>query len=165
MEAGMEEARPAPVLAAVEGEVVPGHRVASGACNDARFPQGTLRPQLPFFRSAIGGFDDYLGGEAYPGTINVRLPGRVVEPGTAEHRLPNIAWTTAFGPETFLISRAALQLHGRMTPAYLYIPDPATKPDHHQARDVVELIAGHIPDLRYGASVTLLFEPVRLRIR
>ena len=140
-----------------EGMVVRGYRVASGLAADARFPEGTIAPQLPMFLQRVPGFEAYLGGAAFPGTVNVRIPGARIAILAPEIMLEGVRWTDSFPPERFFLSRAELVREGVVTPAFLYIPDPATKPDHHQSRDIVELLAPRIGGLAYGDPVTLRF--------
>ena len=52
----------------IRAEVVRGHQVASGTNGDPRFPGGTVRMQLPYFRSL--GLDL---SAFYPGTLNVSI--------------------------------------------------------------------------------------------
>lgn len=137
------------------GVVARGHRVASGRGGDARFPHGTIAPQLPAFRRIVPGFDLHLGGAAHPGTINVRLLGGDMLLGEPEHRTGPVRWTEVFPPESFLLSRCLLRHRGVERPAFLYVPDPATKPDHHQPGDVIELLAPLVPGLRYGDAVAI----------
>jgi hypothetical protein len=146
-----------------QGTIVQGHRVASGYGNDPRFPGGTIRPQLPALRASIPDFDQYLGGSAFAGTINVRLDGvRRVVPGEPDFRIGPVPWTDVFPPEIFLISRAMLRIRGQEQPAFLYIPDPATKPGHYQPSDVIELLAGFLLGLTYGDPVELGYAPQAL---
>lgn len=153
-----------PVPASVAATVVSGHRVASGLGGDPRFPQGTITPQLPFFRRAMPDMVAFLGGEPFPGTINLKVDGRV-EVRCPEFRLPDVRWTDAFPPETFYLSRAALQADDAAHPVLLYIPDPATKPDHFQPADRIELLASRIEGVAYGAAVRLLYDPDAILIR
>ena len=146
------------------GEVVAGHRVASGAGGDPRFPRGTIVPQLPFLRAAIPGFDAHLGAPPFPGTINLRFDGRTVTILRPELRVPAVRWTEQFPPENFLLSRCRLERRGVALPAFLYIPDPATKPDHYQPGSVVELLCGLVAGLAYGETVELLYAPAAISI-
>lgn len=133
-----------------------GHRVASGHGCDARFPEGTIALQLPFFRQLIPEFENHLGGRAYPGTINVALDCKQVVRLEPEYSLTKLRWTDLFPPETFFLSKATLEHRGEAHPVFLYIPDPTTKPDHIQRQDVVELLARWLPEVRYGDRVSLL---------
>ena len=151
-------------LVAIEGRVIPGHRVASGLNGDPRFPEGTIRPQLPFFRAAIAGFDTFFGeGGVFAGTVNVALPGKIsiVAP---EIRLAQVLWTDRLPPENFFLSRGELLHRGRSRPCLLYIPDPATKPDHIQDAATLELLTAHIADLTYGDLVEVRYRPEAIAV-
>ena len=133
----------------LSGVVARGHRVASGLCGDVRFPAGTIAPQLPFFRSAIADFEGWLGGEAWPATINVALTGLSASPGIADIAVGPVHWTEHFPPERFLMSRCRLVHHQVEHRVWLYIPDPATKPDHFQPSNLVEVLAQRLAGLAY----------------
>lgn len=151
------------MMRAVDAVVVRGHRVASGACDDPRFPAGTIALQLPRFRRLVAEFDAYLGGPAFPGTINLAVGGRVVV-DTPGIRLAAVAWTAVFPPETFFLAGGRLHHRGLRHPVFLYMPDPATKPDHLQPPDRIELLAAWIPDLNYGDPVRLDYPAAALTI-
>ena len=136
-----------------------GHRVASGACGDPRFPDGTIAPQLGPFRERIAVFDGWLGGDAYPATINLAFAGCRIVAGEPDFRIGPLCWTDCFPPETFLISRCTIEHRAKRYPAFVYMPDPGTKPDHHQAADIVEILTCFVPGLAYGDSVRLLCSP------
>lgn len=144
--------------------VTRGYRVASGACGDPRFPDGTIAPQLPFFRDRIAGFDAWLKGPAFPGTINLAFAGSEVTLPAPDFVVPAVAWTHRFPPETFLLARCTLVAGGARHPAFAYRPDPATKPDHFQPADRLELLAAFVPGLAYGAEVALRHSPDTIRI-
>lgn len=147
-----------------EGVVVRGHRVASGLGGDPRFPDGTIAPQLSALRRIVPGLDSWLGGAPHPGTINVCMLGGRVLLGEPEVRTGPVRWTEVFPPECFLLSRAVLRHCNADHPALLYVPDPATKPDHHQADDVIELLAGLVPGLAYGDAVAIGRAPGRFAV-
>ena len=150
-------------LVALPGVVARGHRVASGAAGDPRFPRGTILPQLPFFRAALPDWDAYLAAPAFPGTINVKVNG-TVETVAPEIFVPAVRWTTHFPPENFYLSRGGIMHGGSRYPAFLYIPDPVTKPDHVQGARIIELLAAHVPGLTYGAPVSILFQSGAIRL-
>ena len=81
--------------------------------------------------------------------------GGAIMLGEPEFRIGPIRWTDALPPEKFLISTCVLDHHERRHPAYLYVPDPATKPAHHQAADIMEVLGPFIPDLAYGDAVAI----------
>lgn len=146
------------------GTVVRGHRVASGLGGDPRFPEGTIRPQLAAFGQLVPGFAEWLGGAPHPATINVRLEGGTIRLGEPEHRTGPVSWTDHFPPENFLLSRCLLEHGGMQHPAFLYVPDPATKPDHHQPADIMEVLAALVPGLSYGAGVAIGRSPGRFEL-
>jgi len=147
------------------GAVTRGHRVASGQGGDPRFPQGTVAMQLPLLREALPELETWLGGAPFAGTINIALDDARIGPGTPDATLPALRWTAHFAPETFFLSRVVLVHAGIARRAWLYVPDPATKPPDHPARvGVVELLAQEVPDLSYGAPVRLRCAPRTLRI-
>ena len=148
-----------------DGVVAPGHRVASGACGDPRFPQGTIALQLPLLRARIPNFDRHLGGPAHPGTVNVRFAGHTVELLAPEIVLRDLPWTPVFAPETFFLSRAGVEVGGRLYPVFLYIPDPVAKPDHPAAPDVVELLGPTMSGISYGSPVRLHHSAAAVRLR
>ena len=153
------------VHATVAGTVVRGHRVASGTCGDPRFPGGTIAAQLPFFQNRVPDFEAYLGGAAYPGTINFQVDGGSVQLGSPEIRVEAVRWTAHFAAENFFLSRCLLAVDGSPpVPAFLYVPDPATKPDHFQPASILELLARPIPHLGYGAHAVLGYDPQALAI-
>ena len=151
------------MMSVIEGIVVRGYGVASGAAGDTRFPDGTIVPQLPWFRRLVPDFEAWLEGSAFPGTINLAV-GNTVMIGTPEIRLEGVAWTPIFPPENFFLSRATLAHRGVRYPVFLYLPDPATKPDHVQPPDRIELIGARIPDLAYGDGVRLSYRADALTI-
>ena len=135
------------------GIVVRGHRVASGEAGDPRFPRGTIAAQLPVFRARGVDLSDHAG-PIHPATLNVRLSGRV-RLRRPEITLHDVRWSDQVPAETFHLSRGTVVAHGMRHKAWLYMPDRATKPDHHQPPDIVELLAGWIPAFAYGTAVVL----------
>jgi len=148
-----------------DGVVVRGHGVASGAGGDPRFPRGTVAVQLPLLQAGVPELADWLGGAPFAGTINVALAGVAVTSGVPDATVADLRWTEHFAPETFFLSRAAMVHAGVERRAWLYIPDPATKPpDHPPLAGVVELLARRVPGLAYGDPVTLRFAARTLRV-
>jgi len=143
--------------------VVPGHRVASGQGGDPRFPSGTIDLQLPFLRAGIPDLTDWLGGEPFAGTLNLRMAGPVTI-RRPEIMLPHVRWTAALPAETFFLSKATLAVGGRRHAVWLYMPDPATKPDHFQPADRVELLGRAMAGVAYGTSVGLAYDPAAIGI-
>lgn len=135
----------------VHGTVVRGHRVASGACNDPRFPGGTIALQKPLFLS--------LGlnlAHFYSGTINLSiapLEFKVIQP---HYQFRNLRWTEQAAAEdfSFFDCRIVMEELSRQE-GLIYYPHPETKPDHFQAPDTLEILTYPIPDLGYGKRLTI----------
>lgn len=162
--AGFEESDHGMAMREAEGVVARGHGVASGIAADPRFPHGTIAPQLPWLRRHVAKLDDLLGGPAHPGTINLRFAGLKLAVGAPEYRIAAVRWSECFPPENFYLSRAAIVVDAVVRPALLYIPDPATKPDHFQDADIVELLAAFVPGLAYGDRVTLRYSDAAIAL-
>ena len=142
--------------ARVSGIVVAGHGVASGQCGDPRFPAGTVAMQAPVFRTRGVDLDALLGAEAFLGTINVDVsPAKPLRIG-AEIELTAVAWSPEMPPENFSLLHATIKHAGTLYPALIYMPDPATKPEHFQPASVIELIAPRVPELAGGDVVEVI---------
>jgi hypothetical protein len=149
----------------VPAVVVKGHGVASGASADPRFPEGTLRLQLPLFRQRGLHVERYTGPGLVVGTLNLSLAPRTYEIGRPEFSLEGVAWTPHFPAENFYLSPARVHFAGRSHRALLYIPDPATKPDHFQAPGVIEVLAERVPGVLPGSRVELEYNPAAILVR
>jgi hypothetical protein len=135
----------------VAAHVVQGHRVASGENGDPRFPGGTIRMQLPFFKAL--GLDLF---RFYPATVNVDITPcayRVVAP---RHTFRQVAWHPTAPAEDFsFIDVEALGLEPEPVTGFIYYPHPETKPCHFQKASVLELLLPFVPSLSYGMRVQL----------
>ncbi|MDD3287397.1 MAG: hypothetical protein PHX43_00125 [Alphaproteobacteria bacterium] len=144
----------------VEAIVRAGHRVASGESKtDVRFPEGTIRMQAPFFKER--GFDlrAYFDGDFVYGTLNLSIAPHSFAIAQPEHFFDSIKWTPLQPAENFFMTPAQINFRQQNYKAIIYIPDPATKPAHFQAPDIIEVIAQTIPDLHYGDKVNLTYNP------
>lgn len=142
----------------ISATIVQGHRVASGLNGNPRFPGGTLRMQLPFFREL--GLD--LSG-LYPGTLNVSIEPlgyRVLEP---RHTFRALRWHPEDPAEDF--SFIDVVVHRDDTPpvgGWIYFPHPDTKPTHFQKSDVLELLLPWTEGLSYGGHIRLEVPPEQM---
>lgn len=144
----------------VPGRVVEGHGVASGLAGDPRFPEGTIRLQLPQF--AARGVDL---SRFHPGTVNVSIAPRRWELVAPDHTLRDVRWHDEAPPEDFSFVRIRfVGPDGTPHPAMVYLPHPDTKPDHAQPDDVVEVLAPHVPGLSVGDDVVLVVDPEAITI-
>jgi hypothetical protein len=92
----------------------------------------------------------------HPATINVDLsPMRVAVRDTAL-RFENVTWCDEHPPETFSFSACKVVCDGTEYPGMVYYPHPETKKDHFQGDSIIEVLAPLIPEIRYGARITLI---------
>ncbi len=145
----------------INGIVVSGHGVASGAAADPRFPAGTLALQLPVF--ARLGLD--LDG-LYHGTLNVSVAPLVPRPQQALSTFRDVKWHPGCPAEDFSffdIRIAAVE--GEPVQAYIYWPHPETKPEHFQDPHVVEILAPRLDDIAEGLPVRFWVDPGRMKFQ
>jgi len=140
-----------PRMNLVDGVIVQGHRVASGLCGDERFPEGTIRAQIPEFKKLGLNLEPY-----FPGTLNVDVSPFIFVKREPWKCFPGIDWCKYFDPENFSFFRVQLEFEANTWDGLIYLPHPSSKPDDHPASvGVVEVLAPKIEGLKYGASVKL----------
>lgn len=131
--------------------VVQGHRVASGLNGNPKFPGGTLRMQLPFFKEL--GLDL---SAFYPGTLNVSIAPmsyRVVRP---RHTFRALKWHPEDAAEDFSFFDVTVHREdAALVKGWIYFPHPDTKPVHFQKPDVLELLLPWTERLGYGTKIRL----------
>jgi hypothetical protein len=131
--------------------VVRGHRVASGTNGDPRFPGGTIRMQAPHFLERGLDLSTY-----HSATLNVSIAPwryRVMHP---RDTFASVKWHPTEPAEDFSFFDVNVLTTGATPIAGLiYFPHPATKPEHFQQPDVLELLLPWIDGLDYGIEVTL----------
>ncbi len=140
--------------------IVQGHRVASGLNGNPRFPGGTMRMQLPFFREL--GLD--LSGY-HLGTLNVSIAPMsycVVKPKWTFHALK---WHPTEPAEDFSFFDVIVQRDDAApVSGLIYFPHPDTKPEHFQKPDVLELLLPWTEGLAYGTKIRLEVSVEQMRI-
>ena len=143
--------------------MVRGHRAASGLCRNPGIPLGTIRPQLRYFRG-VPGFGQRFRGPLFPGTVNVKIPGRIVRVDNPAHVIGNVRWTRRIPAENFFLSPCFLVHRSRSYPGYLYIPDPKTKPGQPPPSGIVEVLTSRLAKLRYGQGIQLRYAKAAVRL-
>ena len=135
----------------VRGIVVRGHRVASGANGDPRFPGGTLAMQAPHFAAA--GVDI---AQFHAGTINLDVaPYRIVIENPAV-TLRDVRWHDIEPPEDFSFVECRIGIDpARLIAGLVYYPHPETKPEHHQPPTIVEVLVAWIDGVVEGAQLVV----------
>jgi len=130
--------------------VVQGYGVASGSSPDSPYPRGSIELQKPFFKKRGVLLDSFFNG-----TLNLHYRGPELRLLQADFTLHRVKWSRVIQAEDFSFVQASLRFNSRQYPALIYYPHPQTKPMHHQAPTVLELLAPHIAGVHYGAEVTL----------
>lgn len=144
----------------VEGTVIPGHGVASGKSNDPRYMGGTIRMQVPYFKDRGLDLADY-----HMGTINVDISPFSFDIKQPKHYLEKIAWSEHIGPESFYFFDVRLTFLNANYEGLVYMPDPATKEEHHQKPTVLELLLPKVDGLEYDARVFMSLRDDQLELR
>ncbi len=143
----------------IPATIVPGHRVASGQNGDPRFPGGTIRMQLPHFASLGLDLSEY-----HPATVNVSIAPWHYVIAAPRMTCRDVRWHPSEPAEDFSFFDLALQTAtGTLAHGFIYYPHPATKPEHFQQTDVLELLLPWIEGLRYGNHVTLAVPAGQMR--
>jgi hypothetical protein len=144
----------------ISATIIQGHRVASGLNGNPRFPGGTMRMQLPFFREL--GLD--LSGY-HLGTLNVSIAPmsyRVVQPKWTFRALK---WHPTEPAEDFSFFDVIVHRDdGDAVNGLIYFPHPETKPEHFQKPDVLELLLPWTEGLGYGTKIRLEVPEGQMRI-
>lgn len=149
----------------VQAVVRTGHRVASGqSTSDTRFPLGTIRMQEPFFKERGLDLAAFFGGDFIRGTLNLSISPLSFKIAKPEYFFEQVKWADLFPPENFFMSPVKVLFGGKEHQGMIYIPDPATKPDHFQDPSIIEVLAEKIEGLNYGDTVSLLYNPEAIEI-
>jgi hypothetical protein len=136
------------------GTVLAGHGVAGGTPPHSPYPAGTISMQIPRFREL--GLD--LTG-FHPATLNISTrPHRVRITNPAYH-FDEVSWTAVHGPESFDFIHVVLLLETRRVEAWGYRPTADTKAGHPQPREVLEVIAPYLADVRREGEILLELDP------
>jgi hypothetical protein len=131
--------------------IVQGHRVASGLNGNPRFPGGTIRMQLPFFRELGLDLSVY-----HLGTLNVTiapLSYRVVKPRLT---FRDVKWHPTEPAEDFSFFDVVVHRDDAAhVSGLIYFPHPDTKPEHFQSPDILELLLPWTEGFEYGGKIHL----------
>ncbi|MBT8206569.1 MAG: hypothetical protein KJO20_14465 [Eudoraea sp.] len=142
----------------VNGLVIQGHAVASGKGKDARYPDGTLRLQAPFFLE--GGLDI---NRFYTGTINLDVSPYTFEIRRPKYFFREIKWSPYIPPENFYFFDLIAYYQKEVYEGLIYMPDPETKTDHHQHTQLLELLLPELQNLNYGDNLKIRVPNDQLR--
>ncbi len=134
----------------IRGKILQGHGVASGKSGDRRYPEGTLKQQLPYFIERGLDLSVY-----YLGTINLDIAPVHYVIGNPKLFMENVRWSTHIPPENFFFFDLTVHLNDDIFKGLIYMPDPRTKVEHEQKTTVLELILPKIPNLQYGDLIEI----------
>lgn len=135
----------------VSGTVIRGHQVASGAARDERFPEGTLKMQLPFFRERGLDLSSF-----HLATLNVSFEDGRPELGEPGRTFRGVKWHPTEPAEdfSFFPCRICEPETDDFVEALIYFPHPETKPEHEQPEDVLEVLAiRKLAGIEYGVVI------------
>lgn len=143
----------------VRGEIIAGHGVASGKGMDKRYPEGTLKQQFIHFLKRGLDLSPY-----FMGTINLDISPSSYDIKKPKHFFNKIDWSDYIPPENFYFFDVILNYKSQAYEGLVYMPDPATKEDHHQKPSILELIFPKIKGLEYGVMVDVALKKDQLNI-
>lgn len=144
----------------VPARIVAGHKVASGQGGDPRFPDGTLRMQIPLFKERGLDLSPY-----YPGTLNLSISPWQYEVASPKLTFRQIKWCPTEPAEDFSFFDCEIRpaKQKEYVAGLIYFPHPETKPEHFQPPDVLEVLAPPLSDLTYGEVLDLRVDVNQLR--
>ena len=135
--------------ARVHGILVQGYRVASGPSRD--YPYGALDRQRPLFKARGLDLNAYFNG-----TLNIDIKPNTFKLLKPEFTFQHVEWTDLHPPEHFSFSRCKVIYQDFEYEGWVYYPHPETKLRHFQDPSLLEVIAVHIPQIKYGDRVGVL---------
>ncbi|MGB1261264.1 MAG: hypothetical protein ACPG52_00020 [Cognaticolwellia sp.] len=130
--------------------LVKGHQVASGLANDPRFPHGTIAAQQPYFLALGLNLDGF-----YPATLNAQFNCTSVNITCHDYYFQQVQWHPKMPPEDFKFTRCYIIANQQRYGALVYQPLLATKTEHFQARNQLELLAPYINNISYGDHLAI----------
>jgi hypothetical protein len=135
----------------ISARIVEGHRVASGLNGNPRFPGGTLRMQIPYFKAL--GLDLSV---FHLGTLNVSIAPLAYRVVKARYIFTSLKWHPTEPAEDFSFFDLTVKRSGdHPAKGLIYFPHPDTKPEHFQQPDVLELLLPYMAGLTYGTLLNL----------
>ena len=137
-------------MISITGKVISGYGVASGKGKDNRYPEGTLKLQIPFFKER--GLDL---SAFFIGTINIDISPYQFSIKKYKYYFKEINWSTYIPPENFYFFEVQLIFKENFYEGLIYMPDPKTKFDHHQISSLFELLMPKIEGIKQGENIIL----------
>ncbi len=141
------------------GIVKPGYQVASGNAKNSPYQQGTLKMQLPCFKTL--GLD--LSG-FFLGTLNISIAPHTFKLVQPKFSFALVKWHPDYAAETFSFSPCQVVYQNISYDGLIYYPHPETKIGHFQNDSIMEIIAPWIPKLNYGDRLSLKLDPQAIKL-
>ena len=132
---------------------------------DRRFPDGSIRMQLPHFKKRGLDLNSYFSWNFVAGTLNLSFAPQTYDILKPEYFMEQVRWTEELPSENFYLSPASVVFRNTTYLAMIYIPDPATKITHFNPPTMVDVICEPIKDIGYGDEVTLSYNPEAIRLK
>jgi hypothetical protein len=143
----------------VDGQVEPGHQIASGRSPTSPYPAGSLELQIPYFKELGLDLTPY-----YRGTLNISIRPYTFTLTHPQFTFHQVKWIEGFPPEDFSFSPCKLTFQGYTYDSWIYYPHPETKTRHFQDPAILEIIAPHISNITYGHKVKLLLNTQEIEL-
>ena len=143
----------------INGRVVRGYGVASGAAADSPYPLGTIEMQTPFFLERGLDLRPY-----HPATIGVSIHPLTFVLVAPAHTFRDVRWSPEHRAEDFSFSPCRLTFAGKTYEGWVYYPHPETKIGHHHDDSTLEVITRFVEGLEYGAEVELEVDEAQIAI-
>ena len=141
----------------LHGILLQGYRVASGPSTD--YPYGALDRQRPLFKERGLDLNAYFNG-----TLNIDIQPNTFKLLKPEFTFHHVEWTDLHPPEHFSFSRCKVIYKDIEYEGWVYYPHPETKLRHFQNPSLLEVIAVHIPQIKYGDSLDVLVNPEEILV-
>ena len=144
----------------IQGQLVPGHKIASGQNPDSPYPDGSIALQIPHFKRLGLDLTTY-----HPATLNLSIAPARFRLQRADYCFENLQWVAGFHPETFSFVGCEIRWRNTLYPAYVYYPHPETKTRDFHNDGLLEIIAPFIDGVQYGDKLELLYSEANLFIQ
>ena len=141
----------------LHGILLQGYRVASGPSTD--YPYGALDRQRPLFKER--GLDL---NHCFNGTLNIDIQPNTFKLLRPEFTFHHVEWTDLHPPEHFSFSLCKVIYKDSEYEGWVYYPHPETKLRHFQNPSLLEVIAVHIPQIKYGDHLGVLVNPEEMLV-
>lgn len=146
----------------IEGIIVQGHQVASGANQNPLFPGGTLAMQIPHFQDLGLDLSDW-----HLATVNTSIAPYDFSITRPDWYFENVEWHPTEPAEDFSFVKIKITVppDDIERDGLIYYPHPETKPAHHQPSGMLEiLLRDFVEGISYGTTINLHLPSEQVKI-